>query len=110
MIRNFFATPTVVGKLMIALLFVSGAVFAGAFDGFVVETEASCCCDGGTDAEHFSSSSCCGKVTCSPVGKSGNKSNYCTTYTDGKQDDKSQCPGKCSDGNKCGWKGCWGKK
>ena len=44
MIRNFFATPTVVGKLMIALLFVSGAVFAGAFDGFVVETEASCCC------------------------------------------------------------------
>ena len=70
MIRNFFSTPNVVGKLMIALLFVGGVVFAGAFDGFVVEIEASgCCgggeieasgcCGGGTDASIFSSSECC---------------------------------------------------
>ena len=42
---------------MIALLFVGGFVFAGAFDGFIVETEASSCCCGGTDV--FSSSECC---------------------------------------------------
>ena len=59
MIRNFFATPNVIGRLMIVLLFVGGVVFAGAFDGFVVETEASSCCGGGTDAAIFSSSECC---------------------------------------------------
>ena len=109
MIRNFFSTPNIIGKLMIALLFVGGVFYAGAFDGFVVETQASSCCGGETDVEHFSSSSCCG-TTCSPVGKSGKKSNHCKTTTNGKQDKNSKCPGKCSDGNKCGWKGCWDKK
>ena len=32
-------------------------MFAGAFDGFVVETEASGCCGGGTSIDIFSSSS-----------------------------------------------------
>ena len=40
---------------MIGLLFVGGVVYAGAFDGFVVETEASSCCGGGTDVSFFSS-------------------------------------------------------
>lgn len=56
MIRNFFSTPNVIGRLFIVLLFASGVVFAGAFDGFVVETQASSCCGGGTDASIFSSS------------------------------------------------------
>ena len=63
MIRNFFSTPNVIGKLMIALLFIGGVVYAGAFSGFVVETEAtSCCggetntCGGGMDDAIFSSS------------------------------------------------------
>lgn len=56
MIRNFFSTPNVIGKLMIVTLFVGGVVFAGAFNGFVVETEASSCCGGGMDDAIFSSS------------------------------------------------------
>ena len=59
MIRNFLSTPNVIGKLMIALLFIGGVVFAGAFDGFVVETQASSCCGGGMDDAIFSSSECC---------------------------------------------------
>ena len=111
MIRNFFSTPNIIGRLMIALLFIGGVVYAGAFDGFVVETEASCCCGGETDTVLLSSSSCCDTVTCSPVGRSGGgPAKHCTTYTNGKQDNTSKCPGKCSDGNKCGWKGCHGKK
>ena len=60
MLRNFFSTPNVVGRLMIVLLFAGGVVFAGAFDGFVIETEASGCCGGGTSTE---ASSCCGSGT-----------------------------------------------
>ena len=56
MIRNFFSTPNVIGRLVIILLFAGGVVFAGAFDGFVVETEASSCCGGGMDDAIFSSS------------------------------------------------------
>ena len=59
MIRNFFSTPNIIGRLFIVLLFAGGVVFAGAYDGFVVETQASSCCGGATDAEHYSSSSCC---------------------------------------------------
>ena len=59
MIRNFFSTPNVIGRLLIVLLFAGGIVFAGAFDGFVVEIEASSCCGGGTDGFIFSSSECC---------------------------------------------------
>lgn len=56
MVRNFFSTPNVFGRLLIILLFAGGVVFAGAFDGFVVETEASSCCGGGMDDAIFSSS------------------------------------------------------
>lgn len=56
MIRNFFSTPNVIGRLVIVLFFAGGVVFAGAFDGFVIETEASSCCGGGMDAALFSSS------------------------------------------------------
>ena len=59
MIRNFFSTPNVIGRLMIIMFFVGGVVFAGAFDGFIVETEASSCCGGGMDTAIFSSSECC---------------------------------------------------
>ena len=68
MIRNFFSTPNVIGRLMIVLLFAGGVVFAGAFDGFVVETEASSCCGGGTDAALFSSSECCDEEECGICG------------------------------------------
>ena len=58
-VENFLNRPNVIGRLMIALLFIGGVVYAGAFDGFIVESEASCCCGGGTDAVIFSSSECC---------------------------------------------------
>ena len=95
MIRNFFSTPNVIGKLMIALLFVGGVVFAGAFNGFVVEIEASSCCGattcGGTDI--FSSSSCCNceqGSTCSPCGSDD--------ACDGR---RKGCSSKCNYPDKC---------
>ena len=68
MIRTFFSTPNILGRLMIVLLFAGGVVFAGAFDGFVVETEASSCCGGGMDDAIFSSSSSCDEEKCNECG------------------------------------------
>ncbi len=79
MIRNFFSTPNIIGKLMIALLFVGGVVYAGAFDGFVVETETSSCCGGSTDASIFSSSECCDEAcTCERRSCPGSGCSGCT--------------------------------
>ena len=75
MLKNVLNQPNIIGHLMIALLFVGGVVYAGAFSGFVVETEASSCCGGetttcggGTDGFIFSSSECeeeeCGICGC----------------------------------------------
>ena len=108
MIRNFFATPNIIGKLMIALLFVGGVVYAGAFDGFIVETEASCCCGGETDAVLFSSSSCC-QPNCSPnpPTKTGGKKCDVTPADGGKT---YKCSYKCGSNNKCNINGCNGYK
>ena len=54
MLRNFFSTPNILGRLLIVLIFVGGVVFAGAFNGFVVETDAKSCCGGGSDASVLS--------------------------------------------------------
>jgi hypothetical protein len=104
MIRNFLLTPNVAGRLMLALLFVAGIVYAGAFDGFIVEVDASSCC-GGAETEHFSSSNCNDEVTCSKKSRSGhNKPRHCS-LSNGKQ-----CSSKCSDSRKCTVKGCNGWK
>ena len=93
MIRNFFSTPNVIGQLMLILLFVGGVVYAGAFDGFVVETQASCCCGGETDAVLLSSSSCCDtrtkscKSSCNEgeAGKCGTDAGYSLCPTKGDE-------------------------
>ena len=68
MFKNFLNQPNVIGRLMIVLFFVGGMVYAGAFGGFVVETEAASCCGGGTDASTFSSSECCDEDECTICG------------------------------------------
>lgn len=99
MIRNFFSSPNVLGRLLIILLFVGGVVYAGAFDGFVVETQASGCCGGGTDAAIFSSSECCddgGKSDCACL--SGSECGECA---------ESYCGGKTrSCGSGCPYNDC----
>lgn len=96
MIRNFLSTPNIIGKLMIALLFVGGAVYAGAFDGFVVETEASSCCGGGTDAAIFSSSECCDEEPepCDCIGGSECSEDVCADE-DTECTKISSCHGDC---------------
>ena len=55
---------------------------AGAFDGFVVETEASCCCGGETDAALFSSSECCDQdCPCGAVDCDVSNCSNCTVKT-----------------------------
>ncbi len=56
MLRFFFSNPNFLGRLMVVLLFATGVVFAGAFDGFVVETDGKSCCGGTADDSVFSSS------------------------------------------------------
>ena len=81
MLKSVLNQPNVIGRLMIVLLFVGGVVFAGAFDGFVVETEASSCCGGETDASIFSSSECCDeKCTCRYQRCPGSGCSGCGTY------------------------------
>ena len=102
MIRNFFATPNIIGRLFIVLLFAGGIVYAGAFDGFVVETEASSCC-GGTSIDIFSSSSnndgdsdpdpCdCSHSSCACGAKKSDGRNPCSNNSD---------PYPCPTGNSC---------
>lgn len=98
MIRNFFSTPNVIGRLMLILLFVGGVVYAGAFSGFVVETEATSCCGGetntcgvGTDALIFSSSEDCDEDVC----------NRCACRIAGCSDCKDIGCGSDKDGNSC---------
>lgn len=104
MLKNVL-NPSGIGRLMIALFFFGGLVYAVAFGGFVVETEASSCC-GGVDAEHFSSSSCCdteSELTCTAKSRSGhNKPRHCS-LSNGKQ-----CANTCSNKNMCNIKGCNG--
>lgn len=88
MIRNFFSTPNIIGRLLIVLLFVGGIIYAGAFNGFIVETQASCSCGGG-DAPSVLSNSC-------PTGANG-----C-----GHPNNCAECPPKgsggfCSGNNSC---------
>lgn len=107
MLRNFFSTPNLLGRLFVILLFAGGLVFAGAFNGFVVETKAESCCGGGTDASVLPDSSCCGATeaagyTC--VRKSsGSNQKYCKisngTYT-------RRCTHDCSGGKQCSYAGC----
>ena len=107
MIRNFFSTPNIIGRLMIALLFVGGVVYAGAFDGFVVETEASSCCGGGTDAALFSSSDCCDEDC--PCGALGCKVSTCSNCTVLKCPDGCLEPGEsCACSSTCGKEACMG--
>ena len=64
MIRNFFSAPNVLGRLMIVMIFAGGLVFAGVFNGFVVETDAKSCCGGKVDAALLSSSGSNSGCTC----------------------------------------------
>ena len=90
---------------MIALLFVGSVVYAGAFGGFIVETQASCCCGGEMDITLYSSSSCCAEYTCSRKSP-GSDSKYCST-SNGTHTKK--CTNDCSgpgDRGACGISGC----
>ena len=105
MLRNFFSTPNVIGKLLLVLLFVGGLVFAGAFDGFVVETSAKSCCGGETDASVFSGSGCCADtvtVTCNRK-SSGSNQKYCKLSNGRKCSSDCSAPG---DKGNCGISGC----
>ncbi len=107
MLRNFFSTPNVIGRLLIVLLFVGGLVFAGAFNGFVVETDAQSCCGDRTDTSVLSDSSCCEATetsgyTCSRK-PSGSNQKYCK-ISNGTHTRK--CSHDCSSGKQCSYSGC----
>ena len=103
MIRNFFSTPNVLGRLMIVLLFAGGVVFAGAFDGFVVETEASCSCGGEaavTTGGGFVNDDASGANSGKYCNKRGKNHNGVPQYCELVNSD-GNCGSKCITTNKC---------
>ena len=103
MVKNFFSTPNLLGRLLIVMIFAGGVVFAGAFDGFIVETEATSCCAAGCGADEifYSSSSCC---NCEGNGNCGDcpRDDACDGRKKGCAD-KCNYPGNCHEcNNVCG--------
>lgn len=103
MIRNFFSTPNVLGRLMIILLFAGGLVFAGAYDGFVIETEAQGCCGSGTDTATLA----CGTdaLKCSSSSstckcESGTECGSCS-YDDACDGKRKGCSSNCNYPSNC---------
>lgn len=62
MLKNVLNRQISFGRISLILLFVGGLVFAGTYNGFVVETEAQTSCCGSTDAP-TAEVSCCGGGT-----------------------------------------------
>lgn len=108
MLRNFFSPPNVIGRLLIVLLFVGGLVFAGAFNGFVAQTDAKSCC-GGADAVNSSGSNnacnCigngCGDTSCSGCSTATSCKTGCCTTADACNTCSAHCRNKNSDPYMC---------
>ncbi len=97
MLRNFFSTPNVMGRLLIVLLLMGGLVFAGAFNGFVVQTDAKSCCGAGTEVALFASSASNGGCTC--IG--GSYCGSCDTSSDCSGSKSTSCYGGCECSSSC---------
>ncbi len=113
MLRNLFATPNVLGWLIVALLFTFGVIFVGVFDGFVVKTEAKSCCGDRTEVSLFASSAsndegceCLGTDNCDDTSCSGcstatscdpdcGSCNRCTAHCRNRDSDEYMCNGGC---------------
>lgn len=115
MIRNFFSTPNLLGRFLVILLFAGGLVFAGAFNGFVMQTDAKSCCEGaGTVNSSGSNNACdclgsgCGSTSCSDcetvtscgdceVGDPPLKCDTCSAHCKNQNSDSDMC----GDGSGC---------
>jgi len=62
MLKNVLNRQINLGRISLILLFAAGLVFAGTYNGFVVESEAQVSCCGSTDAP-TAETSCCGGGT-----------------------------------------------
>ena len=90
MLKNVLNRQINLGRISLILLFAAGLVFAGTYNGFVVETEAQTSCCGITDAP-TAETSCCGSGTevskpsnaavgdCSCKPKKDSDCSYCET-------------------------------
>ena len=96
MLKNVLNQQISFGRISLILLFVGGLVFAGTYNGFVVETEAQTSCCGSTDAP-TAETSCCGSGT--EVSKLSNAEvGDCSCIPDG---DNMECS-YCKEWNECG--------
>ena len=104
MLKNFFNQPNALGRFVIVLLLAGGVVFAGAFDGFVVQTQAKSCCSG--DGPIFVASSGCNCTgtscgSCNSDGACGSKKPGCPDNTC-YGTDPCGCDGEiCGNSSKC---------
>ena len=105
MIRNFFSTPNVLGRLMIVLLLAGGLVFAGAFNGFVVESQASGCCGSGTDtitaSDSGSHEDAPGPAAITQCTRAGKNNGNCKL-----SGNKGDCNKACVSKKLCNYNGC----
>ena len=123
MIHVFYRNRNTIGQLMVALMFLSGAVFMFTFDGFVSESGATGCCSGGeTAVPSFAADSsgdygsdilmdasatdgCCGGEDKVIPSSSNNGSTKCTCATNCscKPSEDDCCKGSrgCTEGASC---------
>ena len=88
MMKGIFTGKDVVGRFITVLLIASGFIFAIAFNGFVVQTEAKSCCGGGIDFPIFTSGSNNDDCACNAGGCDASNCDNCT-------------PKKCPDNATC---------
>lgn len=94
MLKNVLNRQINLGRISLILLFAAGLVFAGTYNGFVVESEAEASCCGSTDAP-TAGASCCGGGT--EVSKLSNAAVGDCSCISKKESDCSHCKeaGEC---------------
>lgn len=101
MLRLFLSKPNTVGRLFVILLIGGSIIYAFAFDGFVVDTTASCCCGGGETDETLSpnldSDSEAAAVTCT---RTRGQSKKC------KLSNGAKCTHNCKNKKRCSFSQC----
>ena len=102
MLKNFFNQPNALGRLVIVLLLAGGVVFAGAFNGFVVQTQASSCCGSDAGALIVSSNCNCVGTGCGECSCDRNTKPACPDNASCKGTDECSCDDRiCGTSSKC---------
>lgn len=107
MLKNLLNRRVTLGRLILVLLFAVGLVFAGTYDGFIVETEAErSCCEDDTEVSAYADGpsvqpkvdSCCGSELTDVSDRGPDASGDISEYND---DEECTCLGRGCGSTSC---------